>query len=149
MLTATITNKTKGETMNTTVVKELAHRIIARANCVKAGNDEWFEKHTQVIRALQDELPSGSGFDSGTKVDLDRSSADKLVLTTAFHHMNENGMYDGWTEHDVIVTPSLAFGFDLRITGRDRNDIKECMHEMFQAALSAEIDNAKVVESVA
>lgn len=121
--------------MTKTIVRELASRIQARENCVKAKNDEWFEKHTAVIEDIGQELPSGSGFDSGTKVDLDRSTPDRIVLTTSYHHMNENGMYDGWTDHEVIITPSLQFGFNLRITGRNRNDIKEYMHEVFQAAL--------------
>ena len=83
-----------------------------------------------------DDLPSGSGWDCGTKLDYEKSNPDKLVFYGSYHHMNENGMYDGWTEHTIIVTPSLAFGFDVKITGRDRNDIKDYLGEMFQHALS-------------
>lgn len=82
-------------------------------------------------------MPSGSGFDSGTKIDIDRSTAEKLVFTTSFHHMNDGGFYDGWTEHTVTVRPSLVLGETLTISGRDRSDVKEFIHQVFQSALSA------------
>lgn len=53
--------------------------------------------------------------------------------------MNENGMYDGWTEHKAIIKPSLVFGLDLKITGRDRNGIKEYLHDTFMQALTDEV----------
>jgi hypothetical protein len=119
--------------------KELASTIQARANCLKSNNAEWLAKHTERIHQLVDLLPSGSGWDNGTKIDLDASHANKIVLYGGFHHMNDGGFYDGWTEHTITVTPSLAFGFDLRISGRNRNDIKEYLHEMFSHALRQEI----------
>jgi hypothetical protein len=45
--------------------------------------------------------------------------------------MNEGGYYDGWTEHQVIITPSLQHGFDVRVTGQDRNEIKDYLAELF------------------
>ena len=53
--------------------------------------------------------------------------------------MNENGYYDGWTEHTVTVTPSLQHAFSLRISGRNRNDIKDMMHESFNYALRTDV----------
>jgi hypothetical protein len=61
-----------------------------------------------------------------------------LVIVTSYHHMNDAGMYDGWTDHKVIVTPSLVHGFVLRITGRNRNDIKEYIADLFQQSLMAD-----------
>lgn len=95
---------------------------------------EWREKKQARLQALLDELPSGSGWDMGTK--LLRSKNDRIVLYGSFHHMNEGGMYDGWTDHEVHVTANLAYGFELRITGRDRNDIKDYIHDLFHEALS-------------
>jgi len=101
---------------------------------------EWFDRHTDTIEALVSQhLPRGSGFDSGTKLDLDSSHADKLVFTTAFHHMNENGYYDGWTEHVITVTPALHGDFHIRISGRNRNDIKEMMYQDFDYALRTDV----------
>jgi hypothetical protein len=40
------------------------------------------------------------------------------------------------TEHKVIATPSFQGGFNLRITGRNRNDIKEYIAEEFYYLLA-------------
>jgi hypothetical protein len=90
------------------------------------------------LRALVDWLPSGSGIDSGTKVDSERTHAERLVLTFGFHHMNEGGYYCGWTEHTAVITPSFRSVFNLRITGRDRNGIKDYLYQTFDLALSRE-----------
>jgi hypothetical protein len=121
--------------------KQLASLVDARLRCEGKAFDVrlrgWYEKHTESIRALvQEYMPHGSGFDNGTKIDLDRSTSERLVFTTAFHHMNEHGGYDGWTEHTVTVTASLAFNFSLKIGGRNRNDIKDYMHEVFACSLN-------------
>jgi hypothetical protein len=129
-----------------TVLNALANAIVARANCAKSGNTEWHDRHSATIEHIEKEyLPSGSGFDSGTKVDLSeprgmcRSDGQtRIILTTAYHHMNENGMYDGWTEHEITVIPNLLHGYTLKISGRNRNDIKEYLHDVFTAALDAQ-----------
>jgi hypothetical protein len=91
-----------------------------------------------LIPAVNDSAPSGSGFDSGTTLNEEKSKENRLVFDTAFHHMDEWGGYDGWTEHQVIVTPSLVFGFTLRITGRDRNGIKDYINDVFSCWLKEE-----------
>lgn len=121
--------------MDTMLYQAIAGMVQARANCIKSGNDEWRDKHEDRVEYLcKNHMPSGSGFDS-TKIDWDKSSTDRLVFLTAFHHMNEGGFYDGWTEHTVTVTPSLQMGFYLRITGANRNDIKEHIDETFRYSL--------------
>ena len=135
---------------------EIASAVAARRNCIQdlerllhsvPNNNEtitfrqdWIDKHEERIESLVSEhMPSGSGFDSGTKLDLDASHADKLVFTTSFHHMDEMGGYDGWTEHTVVVTPSFVGGFNMRISGRNRNDIKEYIGTEFHYALNQEV----------
>ena len=121
------------------VYQELAQLVQARATCAERGNDEWFAKHTTSLRKIvRETMPSGSGFDSGTALDLDASTPDKLVFIADYHHMNSDGYYDGWTSHTYIVRPSLAFGFYLRITGPDRDGFKEFAHDVFQFALDSE-----------
>lgn len=128
--------------MNTstkTLLSHLAVCLVARNNCIKSGNGEWQTKWEDAIESLCENLPSGSGIDNGTRIDLDRSNGTGwIVFTTAFHHMNENGMYDGWTEHEVKVTPCLHSGFNLKISGRDRNQIKEYLHDVFSSCLETE-----------
>ena len=98
------------------LVTVLAGLMAARKNCEESGNDEWLDRHTRRAEDLAKEhLPSGSGFDSDTTLDLATSTSEKLVFNTSFHHMNDVGMYDGWTEHKVTVRASLAFGFTLSI----------------------------------
>jgi hypothetical protein len=128
--------------MRKLLYQELASRIGARKNCEKSNNIEWFEKHGDMAEKLaKDFMPSGSGIDSGTNIDLDESTAEKLVFYFGYHHMDENGMYSGWTEHKLIVTPSLQFGISLRITGRDRNHVKEYLYEVFQTDLEQVIEH--------
>lgn len=121
---------------------ELSSLLQARRNCarISLNSPECFKHHTETIERLVDQhLPSGSGFDSGTKLDLDASREDKLVFVTSFHHMNQNGFYDGWTEHTVTVTPSLSDRFHLRVSGRNRNDVKDYIHESFDVALRTDV----------
>ena len=115
----------------------------SRHNCRE--NDQpgrpWFAKWSDRATTLVKEyMPSGSGFDNGTKIDLDESGGSRLVFTTAFHHMDgETGVYTEWTEHQVIVTPSLSNGFEIRVTGRNKNDIKDYIAEVFHSALYQEV----------
>ena len=94
---------------------------------------------------MKAQAPRGSGFDAGTTLDIDASNATKLVFITSFHHMDEHGGYDGWTEHKVVVTPAF-YDFDTRVTGRDRNRIKEYIGEVFHTWLGNVTDQPALVE---
>ena len=125
--------------MERKLYKELAQLLTARKNCAE-NNPVWFAKHTETIQTLvQTHLPSGSGFDRGTTLDLFNSHANKLIFDTSFQHMNEAGVYDGWTEHTVTVTPDLQSGFRLRIGGNNRNFIKDLIHDLFSDALETNV----------
>ncbi len=117
-------------------VKDLAGKFNAYLNCIKSNNKEWEEKHEDSINAMLENLPSGSGIDAGTKFDWDKSTPEKLIFTLGFHHMDEGGGYDGWTEHEVIITPSLYFGINIRIAGKDRDGIKEYLSDLFNEVFS-------------
>jgi hypothetical protein len=124
--------------------KQIASAVDARSRCILRGSTEWEQRWDARIKKMEEALPSGSGFDNGTTITVghpgtsvgDRSIPDRLVLVTSFHHMDEGGGYDGWTEHQVRVTASLIFDFELRVTGPNRNDIKDHIAETFQAALA-------------
>lgn len=124
-----------------TVAARIASLLQAIENCNKSGNWEWRDRHTESLRAIQKQLPSGSGIDSGTTIDMDRSTPERIVLVADFHHMNDAGMYDGWTAHTVIVRASLLFGLDIRISGRDRNGIKEYLGDVYREALGAMVQS--------
>ena len=122
------------------VYERLAQSFIARTNCEQSNNRVGFENHTETIeRVCKDYLPHGSGFDSGSRFDFDKSRPDRLVIRADFHHMDENGFYCGWSEHEIIVTPSLAFRFDVKVTGRDKRGIKEYISDTFHYALNDDV----------
>ena len=119
--------------------KHIVSSVVARANCQKTGNTEWELKHAETLETIAREcLPSGSGIDNGTQIDLDASTEDKIVLTTAFHHMDDGGYYDGWTDHTVTVTADLLSTISLKISGRNRNEIKDYLYDVFLCELMRE-----------
>jgi hypothetical protein len=120
---------------------ELAQIMTGYENCIKSENSEWRVCHRERIEALVREyMPSGSGVDNGTKFNFESSTSERLVFSLEFHHMNSDGCYDGWSYHSVFVTGSLPFGFLVRITGSNKNDIKCYLGELIHEALNAEID---------
>lgn len=131
--------------MQSKLVVELASLVDARIRCladITADKPDgghraaWASAHENRIKDLCREfMPSGAGFDKGTALDLADSKPDRLVFRTAFHHMDDNGYYDGWTEHAVLVTPSLIFGFTLYVKGPDKRQIKDLIHDAMHQAL--------------
>lgn len=120
------------------LVQQFAAAFVAMGNCQRSGN-EWGARWESALDSLAaDHLPSGSGFDAGSRFIAEESRPDRLIFATSFHHMNDSGFYDGWTEHRVIVTPEFA-GFGLKVTGRDKRGIKDYIAESFHQALSESV----------
>lgn len=118
----------------------LASLVQAIRNCETSGNDSWKIIHANRLRFLVKEwMPAGGGFDAGTEIDLDACKPDRLVFTTSFHHMNDVGMYDGWTDHTVTVSPTFD-GISIKVSGRDRRDIKSYIADTFHEALTGRFD---------
>lgn len=120
----------------TPLYRELSSVLNAIDNCRKSGNQTWLENHELTIKTLVDFLPSGSGIDNGVTLDREASTPEKLVFHFGYHHMDDGGYYDGWTEHTLTVKPSLQFGIDICISGRDRNQIKDFLYEIFTHSLT-------------
>lgn len=121
--------------------KVLASGVSARLNCIRANNQEWKEFHeSRILEFVKEHMPHGSGFDSGTEIDFNESNGDKLVFHTSYHHMNDAGYYDGWSNHTVTVTPSFITGMNVKVSGRDRNEIKDyvatCFHDSLMTNVS-------------
>lgn len=124
--------------MNKTLISHIASTCDALHNCRAYNNEMWAKIHTETLQKLEQLLPSGSGVDAWTKILVDKSTRCAVYLETSFHHMNEAGFYDGWTEHTIKVSPEFD-GFDLRISGKNRNQIKEYLGELFHHSLSQKI----------
>jgi hypothetical protein len=111
-------------------IKILASTLQALKNCIEAGNKEWAEKHQESIDTILNNLPSGSGLDCGMILVPAECNPQKIVFYFSFHHMDEWGGYTEWTDHNLIITP--VFGsYDMRITGPNRNGIKEYLYDLF------------------
>ena len=112
----------------------------ALAQAVEGMNDgRWADIMEEKIENIMKGAPSGSGIDSGTQFLPEKSSQEKLVFSADYHHMNETGFYDGWTSHLVIVTHDLI-GLNIRITGRNRNDIKDYLSDVYYQWLMEDVD---------
>lgn len=117
--------------MNNTInLKDLASKVQAYHNCIASNNQEWKDKHEDAINSICEALPHGSGLDGKMQIELPESTSKKLVFFFEYHHMDENGFYSGWTEHNLIITPEFG-NYSMRITGRDRNQTKDYLYDLF------------------
>jgi hypothetical protein len=67
---------------------------------------------------------------------LEKSAPDKLCFQVGFHHMNENGYYDGWSHFTLVVRPSFIDPCGtMLLKGRDRDQIKEYLYDVYNADL--------------
>lgn len=100
----------------------------------------------EIDRLVREYMPSGAGYDRGTKLNWDmcekpgdpNACPHLLVFDTAFHHMNDGGVYVTWTEHQVICSPTFL-GPILRVTGRDRQHHKLSIAETFHWAINQKV----------
>lgn len=121
--------------------QKIAQIFSAYLNCIESNSVEWQDKHQERLeKIIENCLPYGSGFDTGTKLDYSRSNPNKLVFDTEFHHMNENGYYDGWTQHKVTIKPNLQFGYHMNITGINKDNIKDYISDVFSNCFDSEIN---------
>jgi hypothetical protein len=94
-------------------------RSLALVNAISEALEEYNRTgKSHRVEQLEDFLPSGSGIDSGTKINLDKSQSDKIILTFDYHHMDEHGFYDGWScDWKAIITPTFQCfsGIDIQI----------------------------------
>jgi hypothetical protein len=113
-----------------------ASKIAAIENCRTSGNIEEIARHTAAILYLVERyMQADAGIEHGTCIDFSNSNQNHIVFDTRFDHTPEGSYSACWTRHKVIVTPALVCDFDIRITGRDRNGVKEDLREMFDEAL--------------
>ena len=94
------------------VITELAKAI----NWLPNAKNEYEQVAKSNIDTLIGFLPTGSGFDNGIKLN-EKTTPNRIIFDSSFHHMNENGFYDGWSAFKVIVTPSFVCDFDIKVTG--------------------------------
>ena len=113
--------------METINLSELANLINAIKHCKPAYQD----LANSTIDEMDSLLPHGSGIDGICEIDRNNSTIDKIIVNLEYHHLNDAGYYEGWTSHQVILTPSFIGGFDLKVTGKDKNGIKDYLSNLF------------------
>lgn len=126
---------------NVSIATAFAQALGAWRRCKGGqGAPGWEERWNAYIEQLERALPHGSGLDGKVQLVREKSNERRLVIFAEYHHMNEAGFYSGWTDHEVIVTATFD-GLDIRVTGRNRNGIKEYLAETFGYALEAKAPN--------
>jgi hypothetical protein len=102
-------------------------------------NGDWASAAS--IHDLEAILPSGSGIDQGITIDLEESTEHKIVLVVPYHHMDDNGFYDGWSTWKLTITPTFQ-GFDI-----DSELTDEATHTRFDEETGEEYDASEFVQS--
>jgi len=105
-------------------------------------NHEWEPRWDKRIKDLVDGMPHGSGIDGEWVFDRENSGNDELNFYCSYHHMDEYGGYDGWTDFKARVWPDLQFGFRLRIVGpfpKKYSDTRDYLHEVIDCYLNEEV----------
>lgn len=92
----------------------------------------------RIMDYVEKYMPIGSGIEN-TRLVLAKSTESVLVFSCAYHHMNETGFYTGYTYHEIKVSSSLTNEINIRITGKDRYDIKEYLDQIFFDALVQDV----------
>jgi hypothetical protein len=129
-------------------IEIIASHFDASLRCEAKHDLMMRDDHRERIDQICSEvMPHGSGLDGNEiKLDTARSKRNRLVFINAdFHHMDQYGGYDGWSSHEVIVTPSLAHGFEIRITGSNRDQIKDYLSDLIYDALTARVSYSREV----
>lgn len=116
---------------------------VDNANMATEQSRANYSRAVETINKLcEDHMPSGSGFDNGTRLDFDESTPSKLVFHTDFHHMDEHGGYSHWSSWEVTVEASLAFGITVETMSLDDESDPEdgaYVSSAFHEALMKEI----------
>lgn len=113
---------------------------MSRMHCAKNGNLEWEKIWNERLNELQELLPSGGGLDSGIFIIRDTITAHNFVLTGKYHHMNEQGYYDGWYHWNAVVRPSFLSEIEVDIEWvdlppPDRDSVDESICENIRDVL--------------
>lgn len=128
--------------------KEPIYQILGRKLTILNGTrtykyEDQIEEHIETI--INSHFPNGSGFDTGCTLDLDKSNGDRIEVKIPYHTMDEHGYYAGWIDPVLIVTPSLSYGFEIRINWKGYNGkykilLLDYFYDLFNTILEKTIE---------
>ena len=109
-------------------------RVVTQKNTPQKGKD---------LALLQELLPNGNviglqkqNLSTVKCVILLKSTKKRIVIDTAYWHP----IIRLWTDHQVVITPSFEGEINVRITGKNENNVKEYLHDIFREALMKEYE---------
>ena len=120
-----------------TLIQNIASACGARKRCAERDASAMVQRWDRLLKCMSEALPSGAGFDNGTRINVELSGDDVVVLETSFHHMNDQGSYIGWTDHTVTIQPSFN-SVTMQINKHNQNTIKDYIAEVFDHCLTQE-----------
>lgn len=124
----------------------MAHCIGAMGNRV-VPDGAWQSRWQTVLDQCVALLPRGGGFDVSPTLVEGVTKPEYLVFQGSYHLMNQHGVYVGWRDYRVIVTPSFVHGMTLRVA-QARGDLGEYVADSFHAHLTAPYDLNKLLLGV-
>jgi hypothetical protein len=115
--------------------EQIANALAALDNCRKRDTKtDWEDIWEDRIAAMARELPSGCGFDTQPKIDIDAIRSERIEIYGSYHRMDEHGGYRGWIDYRVILTPSFIGGLNIKVVGGNA-DFKDYCADVFLEAV--------------
>ena len=110
------------------------YKEIARVLGQKNKSLNVIEKELTLFKEV---LPNGNGIEAGCVISL-KSTKKRIVIDTLYWHTNDSDETSRWTAHQVIITPSFEREINIRITGKNKDNVKDYLHDIFREALMKE-----------
>ena len=121
--------------------EKIYQTLQALNNCKKENKEKWINKHIEKLDTYNNLLPSGSGINNGSYIDIDNIKNETITISSSYDTM-KNDMYDKTIVFKIIVKPSLFDNIDIKITPiteLKKAYVDDYIHELFYNALKQEI----------
>lgn len=94
------------------------------------------------LEQLEQLLPSGSGFNAGTRI-VHGALRRVVLFSSSYQYMNAEGYYDGWLTFNVRVVPDWE-GILITVSKTDGDpehweEVSEYIGDMFHGCLTQEV----------
>jgi hypothetical protein len=96
------------------------------------------EEYDKILDIMKNHMPVKLQFGK-TFFDFERSTPEKLVFHMNYHHVDNHAVFNGWTMHTIIITPSLTSEIDIKVAGKDRDQCNGHIMDVFANCLTDDI----------
>jgi hypothetical protein len=99
-------------------------------------------KRAKELSLLQELLPNGNGIreHEGLAVILLESTKKRIVIETTYWPPHDSYETTRRTVHQLVITPSFEGEINIRVTGKNENNVKEYLQDIFREALMKEYE---------